>query len=224
MSPRVRFRPKAVIFDMDGLMMDTERMSRLAWQRASRECEVVMDDAIYAQFIGLTWPDSLRLLEKHFGGAFPLERFQVLAAQYYSEQVDESVNICKPGLIELLDLLQILNCPCAVATSAESEGAIQLLRATGVASRIRVLVTSSDVSKGKPAPDVFLAAACKLQIDTWECLVLEDSTIGMEAAFAAGIPAIMVPDLVEPTPEIAARALCILGSLLDVCQFLRDSP
>lgn len=223
MRARERFRPKAVIFDMDGLMIDTERMSRVAWQRASRDCAFVMNNAIYAEFIGLSVDDSLELLRRRLGNSFPLQRFRALAEQYYSDQVTKAKDLRKPGLIELLDLLQCFGCSCAVATSTHHEVAMPLLRASGVDMRVQFIITADEVLKCKPAPDLFLAAVRRLQVSARECLVLEDSIVGMEAAFAAGIPAIMVPDLVEPAPSVATRAVCIARSLFDVSRFLQES-
>ncbi|WMJ67693.1 HAD family phosphatase [Stenotrophomonas sp. 24(2023)] len=207
------FLPDAVIFDMDGLMIDSERVSLACWMQASREHGLALDEAFFLRMVGLGDKDSLALMRQHADDA----RVLAIAARchdLYEERTQQGLPL-RPGIIELLELLRAHGIPRAVATSTRQPRANRKLGATGLLPYFDAVVTSSDVAHPKPAPDIYLLAAQRLGQDPARCLALEDSPAGIRAALAAGMTAIQVPDLVHPDEALRALGHRIVGSLVD---------
>ena len=215
---------QAVIFDMDGLMLDTEPLYRIAWKRASAECGFQLTDEIYKNLVGRGRKDAMKTLAQTFGPEFPPDKFSVLAAQYEAQEFAGPPMPKKPGLDQLLAFLEQRNLPLAVATSTERRLTLPRLARTGLLSRFEVVATGDEVSRGKPFPDLFLLAASRLGVEPSSCLVLEDSEAGVLAARAAGMQVFQVPDLVEPSAEARRAANGVFDSLCDVTQRLSTSP
>lgn len=209
----------AIVFDMDGLMLDTEAIALPVYIRAASECGFAMDDALFRRLVGRTWTDTEALLCEAFGPAFCCAEFAERCSLAWTQAIEGGISH-KPGLGRLLDLLDSHRFPRAVATSTAREPALRTLELTGLLGRFEHLVTGDEVERGKPAPDIFLLAAQRLALAPERCLVLEDSHAGVRAAHAAGCPVIMVPDLLPPTPEIEAIALEVLPSLDAVAELL----
>lgn len=215
---------QAIIFDMDGLMLDTEPLYRIAWKRASAECGFELTDEIYKSLVGRGRKDAVKTLAETFGPEFPPEKFRALAARYEEEKFAGPRMPKKPGLDQLLAFLEQRNLPLAVATSTERRLTLPRLARTGLLSRFEVVATGDEVSRGKPFPDLFLLAASRLGVEPSSCLVLEDSEAGVLAARAAGMQVFQVPDLVEPSAEARRAANGVFHSLCDVKERLRTSP
>lgn len=206
--------PAAVIFDMDGLLLDSEPLYRVTWQTAARELGCPIDDNFYTHFVGRGNDEAERLLFERFGDAMPLDAFRVLWRRDFDERLARAPLTRKPGAIELLDRLDARAIPKALATSSPRSIAVRCLGE--LASRFAALAFGDEVEHSKPAPDLFLLAAHRLGIEPVHCLVLEDSEAGVRAARAAGMDVILVPDLVEPSLEIASMATRVYRSLNDV--------
>ena len=217
-----KLRLEAVIFDMDGLLIDTETLVRLTWQQAATDCGVDLDDALFLRLVGRTRRDTHAILVETFGEAFALDAFQTRCTARWEECIAETGIPLKRGVGELLDRLDEIAMPRAVATSTGREAAVRSLALAGVLDRFSHLVTGDQVERGKPAPDIFLRAASLLGVEPARCLVLEDSPYGVMAAHAAGMVPVMVPDLVAPTDEIARLAYAVLGSLDEVWPIIRS--
>ena len=213
-------RIHAIIFDMDGLMLDTEPLYRIAWKRASAESGHELTDEIYKSLVGRGKKDAERTLSKIFGPEFSGEKFRTLSVQYEAQEFSAPSLPKKPGLDELLPFLHVRNIPIAVATSTERSIALPRLAKAGVLSRFDAVATVDDVLRGKPFPDLFLLAANRLDAKPPSCLVLEDSEAGVMAASAAGMQVFLVPDLVEPSAEVRSAANRIFGSLSEVTDHL----
>lgn len=210
---------QAVIFDMDGLMLDTERLAQEAWQQAGTDLGYDLPDEIYRQAIGRTAPATEAIFRAHFGQDSPFEAIYERKQQYYHTAIAEGRVALKPGLLELLDLIDARGLPKAVATSTARPLALQKLQATHLLERFPHIVCGDEIANGKPAPDIFLAAAAKLQIEPAHCLVLEDSHAGIRAAHAAGMLPVHIPDLVPSTAEISALVHRTVDSLYAVRSF-----
>ena len=211
---------EAVIFDMDGLLIDTEVLARVTWRMAASDCGFELDDALFEQLVGRTRRDSGVILTDRFGDGFSLETFRARCSSHWEVVVAERGIALKPGALELLAVLDARRLPRAVATSTGRDGAERSLALAGVLDRFPVLVTGDLVERGKPAPDIFLLAAERLGVAPDACLVLEDSISGIRAADAAGMTPVMIPDLVAPSAEIERLAYRVLPSLHAVAELL----
>jgi HAD superfamily hydrolase (TIGR01509 family) len=205
----------AVIFDMDGLMLDTESVSIEAWRLARAAVGYFVSDKIILSMIGRNMTDITTRLHRQLSEDAPVEELLSCADQHYHRLLDESPPPVKPGLLAVLDKLEAQGIPKGIATSSTELNAEQKLGSTGLRGRFSQLVCGNQIARGKPEPDIFIEAARRLDLPCTACLVLEDSNPGIEAAWRAGSPVIMVPDYVPPTDESQARAEAILDSLDD---------
>jgi HAD superfamily hydrolase (TIGR01509 family) len=204
---------EAVIFDMDGLMLDTERLARRGWLAALEEFGASLTDEQYLRIVGRTATDSTAVLREMLGADFPVEQCRNRMRElYYADATENGIPI-KPGLVELVDFLKERSLKYAVATSTARELTIPKLQLTGLLSTFTTIVAGDEIKNGKPAPDIFLAAARSLGAEPEKCVVLEDSSYGIRAAHAAKMIPIMVPDLSEPSVEIKSLTHAVVPSL-----------
>jgi HAD superfamily hydrolase (TIGR01509 family) len=211
----------AVIFDMDGLMLDTEPIYKLAWQRAASECGYPISEEFWFKLIGRTRVNGENILRGAFGPDFPLETFRAACHRCEAAAFAEGPPAKKPGLDDLLALLDSRGVPKAVATSTERPQAKAQLGGLDLWDRFKVIATGDDVVNGKPAPDLFLLAAHRLGIEPSQCLVLEDSEAGVTAAHRAGMQVYVVPDLKPPSPAVEELTQGRFESLAAVEEKLR---
>jgi HAD superfamily hydrolase (TIGR01509 family) len=215
-------RISAVVFDMDGLMLDTESINRLAWQRAAEDLGFALDDEFYLSLLGRTTVDCESLVMQLCGAEFPMDEFRTRRRRLWRAQVEGTGIAAKPGLLELLSFLDTQRILLAVATSSHVLAAESSLRSAGVRDRFDVVVTGDQVARGKPAPDIYLEAARRLGVESVDCVALEDSDNGVHAAVAAGMTTVMVPDLKPPSTESLARAFRIVASLHQARETIED--
>lgn len=211
----------AVIFDMDGLMFDTERISQRAWMRAAADQGFTYLESVYQGVIGRALPDVERYTIQAFGADFPFQAVYVNKQRYMQESLERDGIPFKPGLISLLDWLSAHSITAAVASSSPREIVLRNLRIAGLKlERFTAIVGGDEVSHGKPAPDIFIEVSRRLGLIPQDCLVLEDSNAGIKAAHSAGMHSVMIPDLKPATEETLTLALCVIDSLTQVQAFL----
>jgi len=219
-SPIARL-PAAVIFDMDGLLLDSERVARELIQAASAAMGWPMSDELFATLVGVPEDGSRLLLANAYGPAFDYDelhrRYHAARDTRYGDRLP-----LKPGALAIVEQVHRLGSPCAVATSTIRRYAEPELAAAGILPLLATLVGRDAVPRGKPFPDLYLEAARRLGQPPSNCLALEDSYNGVRAAHAAGVPVIMVPDLLPPTAEMHALALAIAPDLATVGVWLED--
>ena len=207
---------EVVIFDMDGLMLDTERLAPQAWHDAKEALGVDFDMSLLDAMVGRNYQDCRALILERHGASFPTDRLMDAWHVAYDAIVARDGIAIKHGLFDLLDWLEQAHIPKAVATSTRRSRALAKLESAGLASRFAALVGGDEIARGKPAPDIFLRAAERLGVQPASCVVLEDSAPGIRAALAAGMTPIMVPDQHQPAPDILASGTLVLPSLAHV--------
>lgn len=216
---------RAVVFDMDGLMLDSERIAQKAWQQASSEAGHDLPDEVFSRVVGRTMSDIRLEIAAIFGRNFPLDviyqRKQALVEEYLNNEGLPQ----KPGLIELLERVVRCGLKVAVASSSTCEVIERSLRIAGIsAGYFDAMVGGDEVINGKPAPDIFLLAADVLGVAAENCLVLEDSNAGVQAAHAAGMLVLMIPDIVPPSASSRVFAHRVFPSLNEVVDLLGAIP
>jgi HAD superfamily hydrolase (TIGR01509 family) len=212
-------RPKAVIFDLDGLILDSEIIYRKAWKQAAEELGYCMNDEQYLRFLGRRDVDCEMMLVETYGSSFPLTDFLIRSDSLSREHLKKHGITTKPGVHELLNFLDARSVRRAIATSTERGNVLSALGS--LAERFNVIVTGEDVTVGKPAPDILLLCARLLKVEPQDCVVLEDSEVGVQAAHAAAMPVVIVPDLHQPSAQSATNAVAVCDSLHAVTDSLR---
>jgi HAD superfamily hydrolase (TIGR01509 family) len=210
----------AAIFDMDGLMFDSEPIWTDAWKLSFGRRGLALQPGMIESFYGASRDRVLAEVRRRYHQ----DSNAIAAAEdHYAIARQRLLNEGAPpkeGLFELLSYLQSHHVLCAVATSSERPIAEAMLSRAEVSPSFDVIVTGDDGFPSKPAPDIFLAAAKKLGVEPSGSVVLEDSENGIRAAVAGGFMSVMVPDVVPPSDEARSLADCCCRSLLEVRDLL----
>ncbi|MFT4276061.1 MAG: HAD family phosphatase [Rhodopseudomonas sp.] len=202
----------AVLLDMDGTLVDTERvylesltevLNGFGLPDATKTCE---------SMIGLPGPECQALLVARYGETLPLAEINRAFVEKRDVRFAHGLPV-KPGTSELLDRLADANCPVAVVTSSSRKTADLHLTLAGIRGRFDTILTRDDVAHGKPAPDLYLLAADRLGVPPRNCIAVEDSSVGVTAAFTAGAITLMVPDLLQPDDATRGKCAAVLPDL-----------
>jgi HAD superfamily hydrolase (TIGR01509 family) len=214
--------PAAVVFDMDGLLFDTERLYQEAALAAAADLGREMDAAFFRSTVGFPWLVTRERLIERYGSTFAVDELRDVARRIFGEMVDKDLPL-KPGVAELLGLLDEFDLPRAIATTSARATVEHHLGAHGLAGRFHHIVAHDDCERHKPDPDPFLRAAALLGVQPEHCLALEDSHNGVRAASAAGMMTVMVPDLLPVTDEMRTLCLHIVADLHDVRRLIETA-
>ena len=212
-SPTSRSGIAAVVFDMDGTLLDTEPLYRDAIYAACAEQGFDMTEDLHLAQVGIPTDVARKLFHDAFGDAFPYERFHTRMHEIMHEIETERGVSHKQGARDLLVLLKAQGIPAAVVTSTVRPAAPMRLERAGLIELFDLVITRNDTEHGKPHPEPFLTAAARLGVAPEACLAVEDSPNGVRAARAAGMMTVMVPDLVTPSDEIAALCHSVQSDL-----------
>jgi len=211
---------KTVIFDMDGLMFDTEHLTTNAWMQVGARHGLPITEQLMNRMRGLPLDSCIRIFKEELGDGFDYWSFRRERVEYVEQWLGENGMPVKPGLGELLEWLKNREYHIALATSTYQETADRYLEMAGVSGYFQYRVYGDMVKRGKPEPDIFLCAAQKSQTAPEHCLVLEDSYAGVEAGWRAGMSVIMVPDMLPATEQEYKRISMCAETLRDVITFL----
>jgi HAD superfamily hydrolase (TIGR01509 family) len=207
-KPILRTDFDAVIFDMDGLVLDTESTYIVAWQQAAKEMGYDFSDDFCLSLSGCHYKDVELRLTEHCGAEFNLQTFNRLSSDFWREYVDIHGIKLKHGFTGLVELLIQKKIPYCLATNSPGENALECLELAGIEELFPIVVAREQVRYGKPEPDIFLKAAELMQVDISRCLVIEDSLAGIVAASRAGAVTVLVPSTTQIDPQ--AIELCDL--------------
>lgn len=220
-------RFSAVIFDMDGLVLDSEIGYVHAWRRAAGEMGCELADDFCSSLSGIPGQEVSRRIQAYCGDSFDIDRFQRLSSVYWTQYVEQYGIAVKPGFFALMTVLLERSLPFCLATNSRLAAAQRCLALAGLPHTFPHIVAGDAVSAAKPAPDIFLRASAELGWPIDECLVLEDSPVGIAAALAAGAPCILVPSLSPVDAWAAEHADYLMDDLGQVADFIsarRDHP
>jgi len=210
---------KAVVFDMDGLLVDTETVycEALTAQAGSMGYDLPFE--VLKRMIGHSWAGSAVVLAEHFGPAFDTDRLRDGSIARFYELGTAGIAL-KAGVVEVLDHLDVLGLPRAIATSSRRPEVEYHIGAHGLLHRFHAILANGDYPRPKPYPDPYLKAAEALGVAAEDCLALEDSHNGVRAAAAAGMMTVMVPDLLDATEEMETLCVRIARDLHEVRAWL----
>lgn len=213
---------RGVVFDMDGVLVNSEPMIRACAQEAAAELGFLISDATYVTWMGLPSVQLEDAIRHSMGATFPMEDFYGEYRKRWGRKVESGKLLANPGIETLLGLLKKQSVPIAVATSTVREHAIETLRTTNLLTYFDTIVGGDNVQNGKPAPDIYRYAAGKINVPTNQCIALEDSEIGVKSAVSAGLYVIMIPDLVAPNSDIRKLPEHIVASTVDAADLVLE--
>lgn len=214
---------KAVIFDMDGLLLDTEKLLVHFWVQAANEagCPMSREQALSLRSLHRKY--AVPYLKELFGDGFDYKAVRARRIELMSAYLSENPLELKAGAEKLLTYLNTRRIPAAVCTATDPERARDYLSRVGIYGFFDKIVCASMVEYGKPAPDVYLYAAEQLGMAPCECMALEDSPNGVRSAAGAGCVTVMIPDLTRPDSELEKLIFSCVDSLEDVIDILDKS-
>lgn len=206
---------KAVLYDMDGTLVDTERLGLIAWERAAEQEGVDLPIEVCRSFIGRNLPGVMGILEDHFGSRefgekiYDLHR-SIELSMYGTELVT------KTGARESLEAMKEAGYAIGLVTSSRRASAERNMNRFGLIDFFDCITSGEETHNGKPAPDIYLLAAQKMGVEPDACVVVEDSPNGARSGIAAGMHVMLIPDMVDVEPELAGQCEALLGSLLEL--------
>lgn len=210
-----------IIFDMDGVLFDTERISNECWKEVGMAMGLGDLEEGVKGCVGLNRNDAQILMSSLYGEDFPFDEFRTTVHALMKQRLLEEGVPVKEGVVEILDYLTENGYIVGMASSTSRKSVMGHLEQTGLTHYFRAIVTGDMVEHSKPMPDIYLKACEELGVSPVNAIAIEDSPNGIRAAYRAGMKPIMVPDLIEPTPEIEALLYGKFYSLSDVEDYLK---
>ncbi|SGZ05414.1 CbbY family protein [Moritella viscosa] len=214
---------KAAIFDMDGLLLDTERVCKGIFEEACTSLSIPFLEDVYLDIIGRNSQGIEKVIRAGYGSDLDYPVLHEAWRTRYNAVVKHQAIPVKDGVVELLTWLKNNNIPTAVATSTQQDVATIKLKLAGLEQFFDNLTTGCEVKNGKPDPEIYLLAAGRLNIKPEQCLAFEDSNNGVLSAVSANMQTFQIPDLVQPSAQILTLGHTVSASLLDVLDILKQS-
>lgn len=212
-----------VVFDMDGVLFDTERLCQDSWLAVAEENGLPGMEEIFPQCIGLNANDSRRIVMNAYGEDFDYESFREQASVWFWDYIGKNGLPMKPGVRELLNWLRENGWTVGLASSTRRSSVLNHLEQAGIRDYFSAVITGDMVEHSKPQPDIYLMACRELGADPEEAYAIEDSPNGIRSAYAAGMSPLMVPDMIAPDEEMKRLSSCIFTDLMEVLEYFRGN-
>ena len=212
---------KAVVFDMDGVIFDSERLVLECWKEIAQTKGMEHMDEVFRKCIGTNMIKTKEILLEHYGEDFPFDTFRKEASILFHSQYDNGRLPMKAGIKELLVYLKEQGVRIGLASSTRYEVVRQELQDAGILSYFQSLTCGDMVKQSKPEPEIFLKACESLFVKPEEAIAIEDSFNGIRSAYRAGMFPIMVPDMIAPNEEMKQLAGKIFLNLVEVKEWLQ---
>lgn len=212
---------QAVVFDMDGVIFDSEKGVLSSWQEVAEKYQIPDIEQTFRDCIGLNAAATKEKMLQRYGQDFPYDAYKKEMSQLFHSRYDGGRLPMKPGVVELLSFLQEQGIKIALASSTRREVVLQELGDAGVLPYFQQVICGDMVKRSKPAPDIFMTACECLGVDVSEAYAIEDSYNGIRSAHSAGLRPIMVPDMAAASPEMEELTEHILPSLYEVKAYLK---
>ncbi|MBT3362654.1 MAG: HAD family phosphatase [Chloroflexi bacterium] len=214
---------QAIVFDMDGLLLDSETIALATFVEACKECGYDLHDMEpYYKCIGTNWPKATQTLISGYGKDFPFDAIsEVWGKKYHDETLTKPVPV-KEGALQLLDYLEREGMRKVVVTSSRKENSVIKLTNAGLLNYFEFILGGNQIENGKPHPEMYLTAAEMLNVKPDKCLAIEDSDNGVLSAYNAGMTVIQVPDINQPSDKVKALGHTIMSSLTDIERLLKQ--
>lgn len=211
---------KAVVFDMDGVLFDTERLCEEVWSQIATKHHISGMKAVMQQCIGLNENDTRTLVKKHFGQDFPYDDLRNEVSECFWNKIEKDGLPIKMGVQEILSYLQQEGYGIGLASSSKRESVLHHLQQAGIINYFSAIITGDMVEHSKPEPDIYLKACEELKVEPARAYAIEDAPNGIRSAYAAGMKPIMVPDRIKPDAEMEQYSYCICENLIEVMECL----
>ena len=213
---------KAIIFDMDGLMIDSERVTFECYQERLKDMNLTMDEEFYKTLLGKPIKGIYQRFYDVYGNDFPIQNVIQDVHQLMAERFETEGVPVKKGLVELLHYLKDNNYKTIVATSSNRDRVDKILAQAKITEFFDDSICGDEVTKGKPNPEVFLKSCQKLGVNVDEAIVLQDSEAGIQASYDANIKVICIPDMKYPEKQYEEKTFKILKDLTEVTAYLKS--
>ena len=214
---------KAIVFDMDGVLIDSEQRILAAWEVVAKEKEIPHVAQTLMKCIGITAPETEAIFKETYGQDFPYTEYKAIVSAMFHKEIDTFGVPLKPGVHELFQFLQENHYQIGLASSTREVTVKKEMKMAGLLDAFDVIVCGDMVTHSKPHPQIYQTAASLLGISPEECYAVEDSPNGVRSASRAGLKPIMVPDLILPDEEIKGLLYREFSSLTEVLNFLKTS-
>lgn len=213
---------KSIIFDMDGVLFDTERLCKESWNMIAKEQHLEGINEVLEACTGSNRQDTILIMKKAYGEDFDAIGFMDVCSKMNAKRVMEEGIPIKKGVKEILDFLKAENYKIGLASSTRRFRVMENLEKSGFTDYFQAVIGGDMVEHSKPNPDIYLLACRELGVAPADTFAVEDSPNGIRAAFNAGMKPIMVPDLIAPTEEILSLAVTCKTDLFEVIEYLRN--
>lgn len=211
---------KAVIFDLDGTLIDTEKIYRILWPKSLKDMGYEMKTEHYLAMRSLGRPFAPLKMKEWYGEDFDYDEARRIRSSYFNEYIEQNGIERKPGAVELLEYLRSKGIITAIATATDIERATKYLKMTGLNDYFDKVISATMVKEGKPSPDVYLYACNQLGLMPSECVAVEDAPNGIRSAYRSGCHVIMVPDQTGMEERLEGMVEYCVEALSDICNLI----